>query len=80
MIQYNYMNENYQAGRKGLLKAHEKGLPVIVMEPLLGGKLASGLPKKAVKLFNDTDKTITPEEWALRWLWNQSEVTVVLQA
>jgi predicted aldo/keto reductase-like oxidoreductase len=78
MIQYNYMNENYQAGRKGLLRAHEKGLPVIVMEPLLGGKLAVGLPKKAVKLFTDADNNISPAVWATRWLWNQSEVSVVL--
>ena len=77
-IQYNYMNENYQAGRAGLLKAHEKGLPVIVMEPLLGGKLATGLPKKAAKLFHDADSEMTPAGWAMRWLWNQPEVTVVL--
>ena len=74
-IQYNYLNENYQAGRKGLVRAHEKGMPVIVMEPLLGGKLASGLPKKAVKLFQGGG---SPAEWGLRWLWDQPEVTVVL--
>ena len=78
MIQYNYVNENYQAGREGLLKAHEKGLPVIVMEPLLGGKLAAGLPKKVIKLFNDADSGLTPAARSLRWLWNHEEVTVVL--
>ena len=52
-IQYNYMNENFQAGRAGLLAASAKGLPVIVMEPLLGGKLAAGLPKKAEALFRE---------------------------
>ncbi len=77
-IQYNYMNENYQAGRKGLQKAHEKGLMVVIMEPLLGGKLAVGLPKKAAKLFEETNHAITPAAWALRWLWNQKEVTVIL--
>jgi predicted aldo/keto reductase-like oxidoreductase len=77
-IQYNYMNENYQAGRLGLQKAHEKGLPVIIMEPLLGGKLANGVPKKAEKLFDEANPDYTPAAWGLRWLWNQPEVTVVL--
>ncbi len=75
-IQYNYMNENYQAGRAGLLRAHELGLPVIIMEPLLGGKLAVGLPKKAERLFAETGRS--PAAWALGWLWNHREVTVLL--
>lgn len=49
-IQYNYINTNYQAGTAGLKKAAEKGLSVIIMEPLLGGKLANGLPKNATAL------------------------------
>ena len=77
-IQYNYINVNYQAGVVGLKKAAEKGLPVIIMEPLLGGKLANGLPKKAVELFKAANNSLTPAAWALRWLWNQKEVTVVL--
>ena len=77
-IQYNYMNETYQAGRAGLLRAHEKGLPVIAMEPLLGGKLATGLPKRAENLFQDADSERTPAGWGMRWLWDQPEVTVVL--
>jgi predicted aldo/keto reductase-like oxidoreductase len=77
-IQYNYMNENYQAGRVGLRRAHEKGLAVIVMEPLLGGKLANGLPKKAEELFAQAPGGHSPATWALRWLWDQPEVTVVL--
>jgi predicted aldo/keto reductase-like oxidoreductase len=72
------MNENYQAGRLGLQKAHGKGLPVIIMEPLLGGKLASGLSKKAKKLFDEANSDVTPASWALKWLWNQPEATVVL--
>ena len=72
------MDENYQAGKAGLRKAHEKGLPVIVMEPLLGGKLATGLPKKALKIFSDTGEDRSAASWALRWLWNQPEVSVVL--
>jgi predicted aldo/keto reductase-like oxidoreductase len=77
-IQYNYMNENYQAGRAGLERAHEKGLPVVVMEPLLGGKLATGLPAKALRHFKDADGDASAASWALRWLWNRPEVTVVL--
>ncbi|MDR0504105.1 MAG: aldo/keto reductase [Treponema sp.] len=77
-IQYNYININYQAGLAGLKKAAEKGLSVFIMEPLLGGKLATGLPKKAVKAFNSVNKTLSPAAWSLRWLWNQREVTVVL--
>jgi predicted aldo/keto reductase-like oxidoreductase len=77
-IQYNYSNENYQAGKTGLQAAAAKGIPVIIMEPLLGGKLASGLPPEAVKLFTQADPSLQPAEWALRWLWNQSGVTCVL--
>ena len=77
-IQHNYVNINYQAGREGLLKAHQMGLPVVVMEPLLGGKLATGLPKAAVRLFAEADKDRTPAAWGFRWLWNQEAVTVVL--
>jgi len=78
MIQYNYYDENYQAGRGGLLAAAEKGVAVFVMEPLLGGKLATGLPKQAVDIFAKADASLTPADWALRWLWNQKEVTMVL--
>jgi predicted aldo/keto reductase-like oxidoreductase len=77
-IQYNYINTNYQAGTAGLKKAAGKGLSVIIMEPLLGGKLANGLPKKAVGIFKAAGRSLTPAAWALRWLWNQKEVTVVL--
>ena len=78
MIQYNYYDENYQAGKKGLLAAAEKGVSVMIMEPLLGGRLATGLPKQAVALFEKADPSRTPADWALWWLWNQPEVTVVL--
>ena len=78
LIQYNYMDENYQAGRAGLRRAHEKGMPVIVMEPMLGGKLANGLPPKAASCFKNYDPKRTAASWALRWLYNQPEVTVVL--
>ena len=77
-IQYNYININYQAGMAGLKRASEKGLSVFIMEPLLGGKLAAGLPSKAVKVFKYVNSALTPAAWALRWLWNQKEVAVVL--
>ena len=78
MIQYNYMDENSQAGRRGLQYASGKGLPVIIMEPLRGGKLVNRLPAEALKCFQDHDVQHTPAQWALRWLWNQPEVTTVL--
>lgn len=77
-IQYNYVNTHYQAGTNGLKKAAEKGIPVIIMEPLLGGKLANGLPQKAVNLFKNANSNLTPAAWAFRWLWNHKEVSVVL--
>ena len=77
-IQYNYMDENYQAGRAGLLKAHELGLPVIVMEPLRGGKLATALPKQAAQILKKADNNRSAAAWALQWIWNQPEVTVTL--
>lgn len=77
-IQYNYMDENTQAGRKGLLYANQKGIPVIIMEPLRGGKLVSRLPEKAVEIFSDYPIKQTPAQWAFKWLWSQPEVTCVL--
>ncbi|GMO46716.1 MAG: aldo/keto reductase [Treponemataceae bacterium] len=77
-IQYNYSNENFQAGKQGLKAAASKGIPVIIMEPLLGGKLATGLPEEAVKVFAQTDPSVKPAAWGLRWLWNQDEATCVL--
>ena len=77
-IQYNYMDEHSQAGRRGLQYAHEKGLPVIIMEPLRGGKLVNRLPARALRIFAEHPAGYTPAQWALRWLWNQKEVTCVL--
>lgn len=77
-IQYNYMDENTQAGRRGLQYAASKGLPVIIMEPLRGGKLVNNLPKEAQDLFQGYPVKHSPADWAFRWLWNQEEVTCVL--
>lgn len=77
-IQYNYMDEHSQAGRRGLHYAHGKGIPVVIMEPLRGGKLVTLLPEGAKKIFADYPVQHTPAQWAFRWLWNQPEVTVVL--
>lgn len=77
-IQLNYSDENFQAGITGLKAAHDKGLPVMIMEPLLGGKLVNGLPKKALERFQKIDADRSAAEWGLRWVWNHPEVTVVL--
>ena len=76
-IQYNYMDETSQAGRKGLQAAAAKGIPVIIMEPLRGGKLVN-LPDKAKHFLKESGTGYTPAELALRWLWDQPEVTCVL--
>ena len=77
-IQYNYLDEHSQAGRAGLEAAAAKGLPVIIMEPLRGGKLVNLLPPEAKRLFAESPRGWTPAEWALRWLWDQPAVTCVL--
>ncbi len=77
-IQYNYMNEDYQAGTTGLIAAAERDLPVIVMEPLLGGKLAAELPAEAREILANAGLSDDPVRLALRWIWAHPEVTVVL--
>lgn len=78
MIQYNYLDENNQAGKSGLQYAASKGLPLMIMEPLRGGILAKNLPKGAAKAFEQAYIKRSPAEWSFRWLWNQPEVTCVL--
>jgi len=77
-IQYNYLDEHTQAGRKGLEAAAAKGIPVIIMEPLRGGKLVNMLPEDAKKLISNHPHGWSAAEWGLRWLWNQPQVTCVL--
>ncbi len=77
-IQYNYLDEVTQAGRDGLKAAYEKGIPVVIMEPLRGGKLVNMLPEEAKLAMANSGHDWSPAEWGLRWLYNQPEVTVVL--
>jgi predicted aldo/keto reductase-like oxidoreductase len=80
LIQYNYLDINNQAGRTGLVRAASKGIPVFVMEPLLGGRLANrkSLPVKALQTMSAADPSLSPAAWALRWVWNHKEVTLLL--
>ena len=77
LIQYNYSDENFQAGVTGLKKAAQT-MPVMIMEPLLGGRLATGLPKEAVEIFRKANPGLSPAAWGLNWVWNQQEVTLLL--
>jgi predicted aldo/keto reductase-like oxidoreductase len=77
LMQYNYSDENFQAGVTGLKKAAEK-MPVMIMEPLLGGKLAAGLPAAAMDIFKQANPGLSPAGWGLNWVWNQEEVTLLL--
>jgi predicted aldo/keto reductase-like oxidoreductase len=76
-IQYNYSDENFQAGVTGLRRAAEK-MPVMIMEPLLGGKLAGGLSPAAKEIFRKARPGLSPAGWGLNWVWNQAETGVVL--
>jgi predicted aldo/keto reductase-like oxidoreductase len=76
-IQYNYMDEHYQAGTEGLEYAAKKGLGVVVMEPIRGGLLARDLTGIR-EIWQKAKIQRPPAEWALRWVWNHPEVTVVL--
>jgi len=77
-IQYNYLDENNQAGTEGLVYAAEKQLAVMIMEPIRGGNLAGHVPDEIKKIWDESPVRRTPAEWALRWVWNHPEVTVVL--
>ena len=77
-IQYNYLDENNQATKAGLELAGSMGIPVIIMEPLRGGKLVTSLPDRVKEEFAQHNPDRTPAEWALRWIWNHPEVTVIL--
>lgn len=77
-IQLNYMDQEFQAGVKGLKLAGSMGIPVIIMEPLKGGKLTDVLPQSIRDFWNQSDVKRTPAEWALRWVADFPEVLTIL--
>ncbi len=76
-IQYNYLDEGYQAGKEGLAYAAKRDLGIVIMEPLRGGNIVN-LPQEAKAVIEQADHKRTPAEWGLRWVWNHPEVSVVL--
>lgn len=78
LIQYNYLDEYHQAGTEGLKYAAKKGMAVLVMEPLKGGRLAKTPPMPVKEIWEQANVKRTPAEWGLRWVWNHPEVTTVL--
>ena len=77
-IQYNYLDQENQAGTAGLKYAASKGLGVIIMEPLRGGNLAGDMPPAIQKIMDSVPVKRSAAEWSLRWIWNRPEVITVL--
>jgi len=78
MVQYNYYDQVFQAGKEGVAYAGSKGMGVMVMEPLRGGKLVGKIPTEVQTLWDSAGTKRSPVEWALRWAWNHTEVSTVL--
>jgi predicted aldo/keto reductase-like oxidoreductase len=77
-IQYNFMDTEYQAGTRGLHYATDKGLAVVVMEPLRGGRLVNQIPPSVQAIWDSAPARRTPADAALQWVWNHPQVSVVL--
>ncbi|MFC1921530.1 aldo/keto reductase [Chloroflexota bacterium] len=77
-VQYNYMDIEHQAGRRGVEYAASKRLAVVVMEPIRGGKLSKTPPEKVAEVWEKAPQKRSQAEWALLWVWNQPEVSVAL--
>ncbi len=77
-VQYNYMDVNNQAGRKGVEYAAAKNLGIVVMEPLRGGMIAKTPPPSVAEIWQSAPRQSTPADWGLQWIWNQPEISVVL--
>ncbi len=77
-IQYNYLDQHYQAGRRGLKLAKQRGLGIVIMEPLRGGFLVNQMPQEMRVVLAAVRPEWSLADWALRWLWNHPEIHVVL--
>lgn len=77
-IQYNYLDTEFQAGKKGLKYAKDKGIAVVIMEPLRGGTLAKTPPAEVKNILDKSNNERNAVEWSLQWLWDQEKVDVVL--
>lgn len=77
-VQFNYMDVDYQAGRRGVEYAAKKGLGVLVMEPLRGGQLAGRFPEPVARVWESDPQKRSPVEWALRWIWSYPEISLIL--
>lgn len=78
LIQLNYVDDQYQAGLEGLEYAYAKGLAVMIMEPLRGGKLANNIPLEVMSIIQNANRPQTPAEFAMRWVLNRPEVSCML--